>query len=834
MKTFLLCLFFCFLQITAAFQITSFENGSETISIPNIQIQNNEDTLKNFTLYYYFSAANTKDISLESYFLNGGIASIEQLSENQYRVKIDFDEITIKPSEKFPNNGYLQFGLHYNDWSIWEELDDYSNSNYDSVGLNNRIVIVSSGNILAGNFPTDENLNLAPTFVKIYTKSQNEDNYGKYNFYVKNEGNVPVTNLKFDIEFTSENLKEPVIDKFHLGNANYALTKKDSNIWVLHFNIENINLEPNSIYPNESGYSFGIHYNDWSSFDISNDYALKSVTNNYQANEKIPVYINDKLIFGFPKIHNLTDFEKFLAAENGYTQEEFNTPLSSLIDTTINIQMTWEELESLSNIIFKDIPNFDTTSVAFFQILEKVQGLDTLFLTQNFKPIRQTYEHLLQLRLAEHFNKFKMRKTRSMVSGAYDKYKSLNKYEVKLLATNPLKIPGTIRAYHRAMSWASEYAYAKIKNGNSYNTRADAFRHSVWNALLCRETGTQYDDIAECLDWAKSFTNAHEKTSENGIDKSMDLHNNKIGRDYYAPKLKVGCEWDLGFACINEEVVGPSREATKEMYKDLANKGIPFNDENQLEKTPWIRALVFFRNDNGKIYCSTTHTTNCAPFEMPELQASKIAVLKKDLNFTCEEEFSFRLDLEDSDNGSKIISGDPNPPGIELGKGGITFTYCVLNVDNFNGQLPRVPYDYIVLRMDRDCPTGSYAFSRHHDTEDSNNGNYSTGELGPNVVTKNATLEYCFVPADETSTLEYPFAKEYGVFANYSSTNIIHSEIFTDDEDSDNANSWNWYDTPSDIKERIRIIMNGSSNTIYYAIQWIEIVFSKILNWLGV
>ena len=95
--------------------------------------------------------------------------------------------------------------------------------------------------------------------------------------------------------------------------------------------------------------------------------------------------------------------------------------------------------------------------------------------------------------------------------------------------------------------------------------------------------------------------------------------------------------------------------------------------------------------------------------------------------------------------------------------------------------------------MDTDCLEGTQAFNRHHDTEDSHNANTSTGNLGPNVVTKNATLEYCFVPADVNSTLEYPFAKEYGVFANYSSTNIVHSKIFMDDEDSDNANSWGWY-----------------------------------------
>jgi len=176
----------------------------------------------------------------------------------------------------------------------------------------------------------------------------------------------------------------------------------------------------------------------------------------------------------------------------------------------------------------------------------------------------------------------------------------------------------------------------------------------------------------------------------------MDYHNNAIGRDVYAPKLKVRCEWNWGFACVNEEVVGPSLEDTKEMYKDLAAIAVGFNDKDQLKK-------------------------------------------------------------------------DPNPPGITVGSGGIRFTYCVLNTDDFDGQIPRVPYDYIVLRMDTDCPEGTYPFHRRHDTEDSDNNNSSSGSLGPNSVTKNAVLEYCFVPADENSSLEYPFDENYGVFANYSS-----------------------------------------------------------------
>lgn len=829
--------------MTFAFvEVSSYESGTQNQSIPNMHLLNRGGNVSGFKIYYFFSAADTKNITLEPYYLAGGSASIEKISPNQYRAEIDFSNIELAANQNFPNSGNLQFGLHYSDWSAWNENDDFSNTNNQSVSINDKIVVISSsGDILAGTLPSENDLNLEPNIIKIYAKSQNENNFGKYQLYAKNEGSVPVTQFDFDIEFASENQNTPIIDEWYLPNTTKYLEQKDSNVWILHFSVRDINLEPEAIYPSESGFSFGVHYADWSNFDPTDDYALAEVNANYSVNEKIPVYIDGRLVFGNPKIHNLIDVKKIIAIENGYTLEEFDTPVESIFDTTLDIKMTWDELESIKNTLFEDVPNFDTTSIAFFQILDKFSGLDTLYLAQNFKDIRNIFAQLVSLRFMHYINNLILPKKslslkKNSVSGLYDKYKELNKYEIKLLVINPMKFPGSYRAYNRAKLWATEYAKDST-NGDDQHTKADGYRHSVWNALLCRETGTQYDDISDCLKWAEDFTNAHEKTSDEGMSKSMDLHNNKIGRDKYSPKLTVGCEWDLGFACVNEEVVGPSREETKQMYWKLADIAVAFNDENQLKKSPWIRRIVFFKDKNGKYYCLDNEDEKkdeCKAFESPELMASKIAVLKKDQNFTCNEEFSFRLDLEDDDNGSKIVSGDPNPPGIVVGDGGITFTYCALQMADFDDQIPRVPYDYIVLRMDNDCPEGTYAFSRHHDTEDSHNANTSTGNLGPNVVTKNATLEYCFVPADVNSTLEYPFAKEYGVFANFSSANVVHSKIYMDDEDSNNANSWGWYDTPSDIKEKIEVIMNGSSNTIYYVVKWIEIVLAKIMNWMGV
>ena len=203
---------------------------------------------------------------------------------------------------------------------------------------------------------------------------------------------------------------------------------------------------------------------------------------------------------------------------------------------------------------------------------------------------------------------------------------------------------------------------------------------------------------------------------------------------------------------------------------------------------------------------------------------AKIGVLKNGSNFSCDEEVSITIDAEDSNNGTTVVSGNTTPPGISLG-GTVTFTYCTFEVSS----LRPVPYDYAVLKLSYDCPAGSYSIKRHHDTEDSDNANGHTGYFYPNVITDNADLYYCFMPGRVNATKWlYPFSTQYGIFANPSTSysNMAHSEIYIDDEDSNNGNSWSydfkglsWF-KKIDMQARANAIMNGTSNTTYHVIKW--------------
>ena len=185
----------------------------------------------------------------------------------------------------------------------------------------------------------------------------------------------------------------------------------------------------------------------------------------------------------------------------------------------------------------------------------------------------------------------------------------------------------------------------------------------------------------------------------------------------------------------------------------------------------------------------------------------------------------FAIESEKDDCASRITG--PTPHGISVSGNSVSFRYCIFEYD----ELPRVSYDYAVLRLDDQCPVGSYPFRRTHDTEDSWGQNFVYGPVWPNSVGDNAEFEYCFVPKDPTSTKVYPFDMTYSndyntsVFANVNKTGLAQSTLYVDDEDSGkSSDSWYYYGLSTKkanekaIIDRIHNIMNGSDNTTYHIV----------------
>lgn len=92
----------------------------------------------------------------------------------------------------------------------------------------------------------------------------------------------------------------------------------------------------------------------------------------------------------------------------------------------------------------------------------------------------------------------------------------LNQKEKELFKANILKGTRALNyAYNAETRAKSRYISQSLYQGNG-----DAFRHSLWNALMAKDLGASY---------AKQWGDAHEY-GQSGIDPEMDLYNNAKGR----------------------------------------------------------------------------------------------------------------------------------------------------------------------------------------------------------------------------------------------------------------------------------------------------------------
>ncbi len=108
-------------------------------------------------------------------------------------------------------------------------------------------------------------------------------------------------------------------------------------------------------------------------------------------------------------------------------------------------------------------------------------------------------------------------------------YKQL--FKLSLLALQkPLYINPTLRATRQTISICNSH----YKDRHHKNGKANAFRHALWNIMICQSVFKINKNEAKSLNWAKKITDLHEKLMPNEpLAEAMDLHNNKIGRLHF-------------------------------------------------------------------------------------------------------------------------------------------------------------------------------------------------------------------------------------------------------------------------------------------------------------
>ncbi len=74
----------------------------------------------------------------------------------------------------------------------------------------------------------------------------------------------------------------------------------------------------------------------------------------------------------------------------------------------------------------------------------------------------------------------------------------------------------------------------KFGDKHHLDNPTNAFRHAYWNYLICEKCNKVSGTPEKVAAWAQKITDLHEDLSPNEeLEREMDLHNNRIGREIF-------------------------------------------------------------------------------------------------------------------------------------------------------------------------------------------------------------------------------------------------------------------------------------------------------------
>ncbi len=134
-----------------------------------------------------------------------------------------------------------------------------------------------------------------------------------------------------------------------------------------------------------------------------------------------------------------------------------------------------------------------------------------------------------------------------------------------LFLNQPFLIRPTLRATKRTMVICDNL----FGQAHHRSNKANAFRHALWNVLICHKTLKKTKNIEKSIIWAKKVTNLYEKVTNNEeIEKAMDVHNNNVGLDLF---LSVFGENEEEIVVLLQKMMKKSEKVTN--LEDFARHG---------------------------------------------------------------------------------------------------------------------------------------------------------------------------------------------------------------------------------------------------------------------
>ncbi|MDR5591438.1 DUF6973 domain-containing protein [Christiangramia sp. SM2212] len=108
--------------------------------------------------------------------------------------------------------------------------------------------------------------------------------------------------------------------------------------------------------------------------------------------------------------------------------------------------------------------------------------------------------------------------------------------------------------------------FGKSHHGDN---RANAFRHALWNYMICEQVYRISGSVDSAMEWSKKITDLHEDLSPNSdLARAMDLHNNRIGRKFFAEKIEIELNHIQEFRLMSQKAVKISSLEDIKMIKN--------------------------------------------------------------------------------------------------------------------------------------------------------------------------------------------------------------------------------------------------------------------------
>ncbi|MDR0371139.1 MAG: hypothetical protein LBH80_04725 [Prevotellaceae bacterium] len=209
--------------------------------------------------------------------------------------------------------------------------------------------------------------------------------------------------------------------------------------------------------------------------------------------------------------------------------------------------ITLDEMSRIIDGILINYPNLDSlTTDEIEKIKINFPDLSSDEIVENINVVDSFYTSLVRYDLVQELTKTESKSN----TGAFKVSSSSSSDDYLGSGVNTLEFwylvwhPALVSPIRKASDKADSLTKSNYPESKRVSDKADAFRHALWNVLICKYIGEDKNKnaISDCTERAEDFTNRHVTGAEKPssmtdafweLDKKMDLHNNIQGRKYF-------------------------------------------------------------------------------------------------------------------------------------------------------------------------------------------------------------------------------------------------------------------------------------------------------------